>query len=67
VDSVTTAAGKDKGRAVSTRKRIASTGLPQILPSHWLRVVALLITLMIAGAGWDQTQAGSPRTIPHGA
>jgi D-alanyl-D-alanine carboxypeptidase len=32
--------------------------------SHWLRVVGLLITLMIAGAGWDQTQARSPRKDP---
>jgi D-alanyl-D-alanine carboxypeptidase len=31
--------------------------------SHWLRVVGLLI-LMIAGAGWDETQARSPRKDP---
>ena len=32
--------------------------------SHWLRVVGLLITLMIASAGWNQTQAHSPRKDP---
>jgi D-alanyl-D-alanine carboxypeptidase len=31
---------------------------------HWLRVVGLLVTLMIAGAGWDETQARSPRKDP---
>src|SRR5260370_41288643 len=40
---------------------IASIGLAQISPSHWLRVVGLLTTLMIAGAGWDQAEARSPR------
>ena len=40
---------------------IASIGLAQISPSYWLRVAGLLITLMIAGAGWDQTEARSPR------
>src|SRR6266480_7409765 len=29
--------------------------------SHWFRVLGLLIMLMISGAGWDQTQARSPR------
>jgi len=42
---------------------IASMGLAPSL-SHWLRVAGLLITLMIAGAGWDQTQARSPRNDP---
>ena len=32
--------------------------------SHWLRVLGLLTTLMIAGAGWDETQAGSSRKDP---
>jgi len=32
--------------------------------SHWLRVLGLLITLVIAGAGWDQPQARSPRKDP---
>ena len=32
--------------------------------SHWLRVLGLMITLLIAGAGWDQTQARSPRKDP---
>ena len=36
--------------------------MPHISPLHWLRVAGLLITLMIAGAGWDQTEARSPRT-----
>ena len=36
----------------------------QISPSYWLRVAGLLITLMIAGAGWDQTEARSPRNHP---
>jgi D-alanyl-D-alanine carboxypeptidase len=42
----------------------ASTGLAQISPSHWLRVAGLLITVMIASAGWDQTQARSQRNDP---
>ena len=42
---------------------IASTGLVRT-PSHWLRVAGLLITLMIAGAGWDQTEARSQRSEP---
>jgi D-alanyl-D-alanine carboxypeptidase len=32
--------------------------------SHWFRVLGLLITLITAGAGWDQTQARSPRKDP---
>jgi D-alanyl-D-alanine carboxypeptidase len=39
-------------------------GLGQISPSHWYRVAVLLITLMIAGAGWDQAEARSPRNNP---
>jgi hypothetical protein len=34
------------------------------LASHWLRILGLLITFMIAGAGWDQMQARSPRKDP---
>jgi D-alanyl-D-alanine carboxypeptidase len=41
-----------------------SMGLAQISPSHWLRIVGLLITLMVAGAGWDQSEARSPRNDP---
>jgi D-alanyl-D-alanine carboxypeptidase len=32
--------------------------------SHWLRVLGLLTTLIITGAGWDETQARSPRKDP---
>src|SRR5262245_65906708 len=51
--------------------RIAALGLAQISPSHWYRVAGLLMTLMIAGAGWAQTQAGSthkgpPQSVIHG-
>ena len=46
--------------AVSARIRIGLMGLPQTSPLHWLRVVGLLITLVLAGAGWDQTEARSP-------
>jgi D-alanyl-D-alanine carboxypeptidase len=49
-------AARIRASAVSARKRIA-----QISPSHWLRVAGLLITLTIAGSGWDQTQARNPR------
>jgi D-alanyl-D-alanine carboxypeptidase len=42
--------------------RIASIRLAQISP--WLRVVGLLATLMIVGAGWDQAEARSPRHDP---
>jgi D-alanyl-D-alanine carboxypeptidase len=44
--------------------RVATLGLAQISPSHWYRVAGLLMTLLIADAGWDQTQAGSPRNGP---
>src|SRR5262249_2241246 len=34
--------------------------------AHRLRVVCLLTTLMIAGAGWNQAEAGAPRkSSPH--
>jgi hypothetical protein len=50
----------DRGAA-----RVRATAAPaRIRSSHWLRVAGLLITLMIAGAGWDQTQARSPRNDP---
>src|SRR6516165_9563900 len=32
--------------------------------SHWLRVAGLLTALVIAGAGWSETQARSPRKEP---
>jgi D-alanyl-D-alanine carboxypeptidase len=32
--------------------------------SHWVQVLGLLITLMIAGVGWDQAQARSSRKDP---
>jgi D-alanyl-D-alanine carboxypeptidase len=44
---------------VSARKRIE--GLPDNSPPYWLCVAGLLTTLTIAGAGWDQAQARSPR------
>ena len=50
--------------AAPTRMGIASMGLGRISPSHWHRVAVLLITLLIAGAGWDQAEARSPRKDP---
>ncbi len=50
--------------AAPTRMGIASMGLGRISPSHWRRVAVLLITLLIAGAGWDQAEARSPRKDP---
>ena len=50
--------------AAPTRMAIASMGLGRISPSHWRRVAVLLITLLIAGAGWDQAEARSPRKDP---
>jgi D-alanyl-D-alanine carboxypeptidase len=38
--------------------------LTVISPWQWLRVVGLLITLMIAGAGWHQAEARSARNDP---
>ena len=32
--------------------------------AHWLRVAGVLITLMIVGAAWTQTEARSPRKDP---
>jgi D-alanyl-D-alanine carboxypeptidase len=50
----------DRGAA-----RVRANAAPaRIRSSHWLRVAGLLITLMIAGAGWDQTQARSARNDP---
>ena len=57
-------AARIRANVVSAGIRIASMSLPQISPSHWLRVAGLLMTVMIAGAGWDQTQARSPRSGP---
>src|SRR5262244_3533034 len=62
--------GYDRGAAriranvAPARIGIASMGLAQVSPADWLRVAGLLIALMIAGAGWDQTQARSPRKDP---
>src|SRR5262249_29157117 len=52
---------RGKGRAAGAR----------ISPSHWLRVTGLLVTIMIAGAGWNQTEArasrnGPPKRVIHG-
>jgi D-alanyl-D-alanine carboxypeptidase len=49
--------------AAPARMWIAAMGLAPS-PSHWLRVAGLLITLMIACAGWDQAEARSPRKDP---
>jgi D-alanyl-D-alanine carboxypeptidase len=57
-------AARIRANAAPARMWIASMGLAQISPSHWLRVAGLLITLMIGGAGWDQTEARSPRNHP---
>jgi len=43
---------------------VPSIGSAQISPSQWLRVLSLLTTLLIAGAGWDQAEARSPRKDP---
>src|SRR4029450_2662386 len=53
-----------RANAAPARMGIASMGLAPISPSHWLRVAGLLITLLIAGAGWDQAEARSPRQDP---
>jgi D-alanyl-D-alanine carboxypeptidase len=42
----------------------ASMGFAPVSASYWLRVAGLLIALMIAGAGWNETQARSPRKDP---
>ena len=58
--------------AVSERgyDRAAAGIRPHIAPatiwtaSHWLRVAGVLITLMIVGAAWTQTEARVPRKDP---
>ena len=57
-------AARIRANAAPARIWIASTGSAQISPLHWLRVAGLLITLMVACAGWDQTEARSPRNDP---
>ena len=52
-----------RAKAAPARMWIAAMGLAPS-PSHWLRVAGLLITLMVACAGWDQTEARSPRSDP---
>src|SRR5262249_23214057 len=42
----------------------AMVGLRYDRTSHWLRVLGLLIAFMIAGAGWNQMEARSPRKDP---
>ena len=39
-------------------------GLAGISPSHWYRVAGVLLTLLIASAGWDQAEARSARKDP---
>jgi D-alanyl-D-alanine carboxypeptidase len=39
-------------------------GSAQIPPLHWLRVVGLLVSLIIAAGAWDQAQARSLRKDP---
>jgi D-alanyl-D-alanine carboxypeptidase len=39
-------------------------GVARVSRSHWLRVAGLLTALMMAGAGWNETQARSPRNEP---
>jgi D-alanyl-D-alanine carboxypeptidase len=50
--------------------RIASKGWARSSPSHWYRVAGVLLTLMIAGAGWDQAEArprkDPPKRVVHG-
>ena len=55
---------KVRASAGSVRIRIALMALGQISPSHWLRVVGLLVPLTVVSAGWDQTVARSPRNDP---
>src|SRR6266508_2106478 len=52
-----------RANAAPARIWIASMGLAPS-SSRWLRVAVLLITLLIACAGWDQTEARSPRNDP---
>ena len=58
------AAAKTRANVVSARRWIISLGFAQISPRHRLRVAGLLIPLMIASAGWNETQARSPRNEP---
>jgi D-alanyl-D-alanine carboxypeptidase len=58
-----------KGGAVKIKvsarsERIWIALLGQISPPHWVRVVGLLATLIVVSAGWDQTEARSPRNDP---
>src|SRR5256886_15628616 len=57
-------AARIRANVAPAMRWIASTGLARVSPSHWLRVAGLLTTLMIAGAGWNQTEARSPRNDP---
>src|SRR5262245_11553529 len=54
----------DLPRLIRLSGGMSMFGLRYDRASHWLRVVGLLVTLMIAGAGWDETQARSPRKDP---
>src|SRR5262249_59863275 len=55
--------GYDRG-AAGIRANIAPGGIWIASPSHWVRVAGVLMTLMIVGAGWTQTEARSPRKDP---
>ena len=55
---------KIRASAGPARIRVALMGLGKIPASHWLRVVGLLAALMVVSAGWDQTEARSPRKDP---
>jgi D-alanyl-D-alanine carboxypeptidase len=50
--------------AAPMRMGIAARGLGRISPSHWRRLAVLLTVLLMAGAGWDQAEARSPRKDP---
>jgi D-alanyl-D-alanine carboxypeptidase len=50
--------------AAPMRMGIAARGLGRISPSHWRRLAVLLTALLMAGAGWDQAEARSPRKDP---
>src|SRR5215467_10502011 len=58
--------GYDRGAArIRANVALASTWTAAMgSPSHWLRVAGLLTALVIAGAGWSETQARSPRKDP---
>src|SRR5262249_40439267 len=61
--------GCDRG-AARIRVNVAPARA-RISPSHWLRVTGLLVTIMVAGAGWNQTEArasrnGPPKRVIHG-